>query len=323
MVHGRGQQSASNVTRRLGRPAAGIEPGLPMRVPPARRRSDPGADGDPETSALRIPARDEHPLAATLYGRPEGAPLVVINSATAVPRRYYRRFAQALVERGAAVLSYDYRGTGGSRPESLVGFQARMRDWVLLDMAGVLDWARARRPSRLVMVGHSVGGQLAGLLEDPSGVDAMLTVSSQSGYWALQGGEQKLLVGLHQHLTLPLLSQVFGYMPWARLGAGEDLPKGVALEWARWCRHPRYLLGDRSLPLGRFAGFTAPVLALSIDDDKWGTRDAVDAMMGAYPNVERRHLVPRAHGLPGLGHFGFFRSVARPLWGEIFDWLGV
>jgi len=40
---------------------------------------------------------------------------VLINSATAVPRKVYRGFAGYLAGRGCAVLTYDYRGTGDSR----------------------------------------------------------------------------------------------------------------------------------------------------------------------------------------------------------------
>jgi predicted alpha/beta hydrolase len=269
---------------------------------------------------LAIPARDGYRLAATLF-RPEApsTSLVVIHCATAVPRRFYRHFAGALAAAGYLALSYDYRGIGGSRPERMRGFEARMRDWALLDMAGVVDWVRKEfDPSRLFFVGHSVGGQIAGLLDNSGCVDGMVTVSAQSGYWALQGAEQKLVTALHAHLTLPLLPRLFGYMPWP--GTSEDLPRGVALEWSGWCRDPQYLLGDETLPLDRFDDFRAPVLAYSIADDKWGTARSVDAMMKAYPNLERRHLVPSEAGLKSIGHFGYFRPGSSALWAEAVDW---
>ncbi|MEL6548507.1 MAG: alpha/beta hydrolase, partial [Myxococcota bacterium] len=81
---------------------------------------------------LEVPARDGYPLSATwLTG---GRRVVVINSATAVPRRFYRHFAEHLRDAGYSVLTYDYRGIGGSRPKTLRGFPARMRDWALQDM---------------------------------------------------------------------------------------------------------------------------------------------------------------------------------------------
>lgn len=278
--------------------------------------------GETQASQTTIPAKDHFPLAATVYRKdPASCRVVIISSATAVPRRFYRHYADALAEAGFAAVTYDYRGIGGSRPESLRGFPARTRDWGLLDMAGVVDWVCSRlQPERVYMVGHSVGGQVAGLLDNSKSIDAMITLSAQSGHWRLQGGGQKMAVAFHVHVTFPLLASIFGYAPWSWFGSAEDLPKGVALEWSRWCRHPQYLLGDDTLPLHRYAEFSAPVLAYSIADDKWGTRRAVDAMMSAYPTVERRHVEPGRYGLQSLGHFGYFRPDARNLWAEGISW---
>jgi predicted alpha/beta hydrolase len=284
------------------------------------RRMPPDAS---ENVELTIPARDGYRLAATMF-RPVKARgrLVVINSATAVPRRFYRSFAQRLANAGYTVLTYDYRGIGGSRPKHLRGFPATACDWALLDMAGVVDWvALELAPDRLFFVGHSLGGQVAGLLDNGSRIDGMVTCSAQSGHWRLQGGEQKVVVWLHVHVTLPLLSMVCGYMPFSWLGGGEDLPRAAALQWARWCRDPDYLLGDQTLPLERYASFRAPVLAYSFGDDKWGTARSVDAMMRAYPLVERRHVEPASVGLVSIGHLGYFRPEAALLWDEAVAWL--
>ena len=72
---------------------------------------------NPDTET-RIPARDGYALAATLY-RPTGAArgAVIVSSATAVPRRFYRHFAAELAGAGYTVVTYDYRGIGDSAPE--------------------------------------------------------------------------------------------------------------------------------------------------------------------------------------------------------------
>ncbi|MEW6283651.1 MAG: alpha/beta fold hydrolase, partial [Candidatus Eremiobacterota bacterium] len=132
---------------------------------------------------VRVPATDGYPLAASVYPPPgERSGLVVINSAAAVPRRFYRHFAEALTQAGYLVVTYDYRGIGESRPPSMKGFEARMRDWAEKDMAAVIDWALAEHgPGPLILVGHSFGGQVPGLLPQGERVAAMLTFSSQSG----------------------------------------------------------------------------------------------------------------------------------------------
>jgi len=168
---------------------------------------------EPQVSTIR--ARDGYPLSGTLY-RSDGDPrrVVVINAAIAVPQRFYRHFAAGLSEAGYTALTWDYRGVGASRPKKLRGFKATARDWVFSDMAGVVDWLVAElSPERIFFVGHSLGGQVAGLLDNASSIDGMVTMSAQSGHWRLQGGEQKIVVLFHTWVSLPLLSRLFGYMP--------------------------------------------------------------------------------------------------------------
>ena len=107
---------------------------------------------------LMVSAKDGVELAATLFepGIADGGEtsLVVIGGATAVKRSYYARFAAYLAELGHPVLTFDYRGIGGSRRGSLIGSKVRMRDWCTLDVPGVLDWTHRAFPRRPI---HWVG----------------------------------------------------------------------------------------------------------------------------------------------------------------------
>ena len=290
---------------------ATVNPATAMPTPPAVATED-----------HILVATDGYRLAATVY-RPTGdsSAVALVNSATAVPRQFYRHFATALAESGFTVITYDYRGIGGSKPSSLRGFDATMSDWVFRDMASALAFANEQWLPRLVVVGHSFGGQTPGLLEHSRSIDAMLTLSAQSGHWRVQGPPQRRPVWLHTHVTLPTMARVFGYMPWSWLGSAEDLPKGVAVEWSKWCRNRYYLLDDPNLPVERYQAFRAPVRAYSIEDDHWGSAVSVDEMMSAYPNTDRRHIDPAAYGLEKLGHFGYFRPPSRTLWARDIDWL--
>ena len=269
-----------------------------------------------------VVAADGYKLSASHFEAVDSETVVLVNSATAVPRRFYQRFAAHMQRQEWQVVTYDYRGIGDSAPASLRGFDARMRDWALLDMTAMVDWiARELAPRRLFAIGHSFGGQALGMIENADQVNAMVGVSAQSGYWGAQGGSEPARVRLLVTAVIPLLARVVGYFPWSWFANGADLPKGVALEWARWCRDPDYLLGDRSLPLERYGEFKAPVLAYSIEDDNWGTRRAVDDMMRAYPNVTRRHIAPADYGVPRLQHMGFFRAGSEGIWDEVIEWL--
>ncbi len=267
-----------------------------------------------------IAATDGFELAASIYG--SGDDVVIVNSATAVPQRFYGPFAEFLASEGCTVITYDYRGIGGSRPSSLRGFACQTSDWGLRDMQGVLNWVIDELdPQTLFAVGHSAGGQQAGMLLGANRITAMATMSAQSGYWRLQGQGEVLKVLLSVGVAIPVGARLFGYFPWSKLGSAEDLPKGAALQWSRWCRDPKYILGDDTLPLDRYGDFTSPILAYSIDDDGWGTARSVKAMMSAYPNVEFEHLVPAKYGLSSLGHFGYFRPTSQPLWERTLGWL--
>jgi predicted alpha/beta hydrolase len=263
-----------------------------------------------------------HALAVSTFEDPGADTVVLVSAATGVPRQFYKNFAAYLRDHGWTAVTYDYRGIGDSAPPSLRGFRARMRDWALIDMPAVIDWLYARyQPRRLFVIGHSFGGQGIGLIERPGRITAMVGVSAQSGYWGVQGGAEKYRARLAVTVMIPVLTRLFGYFPWSMFAAGEDLPGGVALEWASWCRNRDYLLGDDTLPLERYEKFDAPILAYSIDDDDWGTARAVDDMMRAYRNVTRRHLVPADYGLSRVGHMGFFRRGSEAVWDEAIAWL--
>jgi predicted alpha/beta hydrolase len=252
--------------------------------------------------------------------------VVLMNSATAVPRRIYRGFAGYLAERGFAVLSYDYRGTGGSRPPSLRGFEARMRDWAALDVAGAVDHVRGVWPALpLFVVGHSFGGQAVGLVPNNSEIARALLVAAQSGYWRhYLTALERWRVWTMFRLVVPPVARALGYAP-GRLGTGEDLPRGVFFEWRDWCMQPNFFFDDPTLAAAaNFARYRGRLRAIGVDDDPWATRQAIDALVAHFTatEVERRQVDPRALGVAKIGHFGFFKREHRDtLWREAADWL--
>jgi predicted alpha/beta hydrolase len=237
----------------------------------------PGLD-DVFADDITVPAADGYPLAATLF-LPRGAKrhAVLINSATAVPRKLYRGFAGYLARRGCAVLTYDYRGTGESRqkamagynqPKSLVGFKASMSDWAAQDVTSAVSWMRARyKALPFAYVGHSFGGQALGLLPNNAEISRALLIAAQAGYWKLMASPERFRVYAMLNFVGAPLTRALGYMPgWA--GLGEDLPKDVFLQWVDWVMNPRYLLGDPTLTaLQNFPKYKGALRALCLSDD--------------------------------------------------------
>jgi predicted alpha/beta hydrolase len=275
-----------------------------------------GAVG-PEPSTLAIPATDGYPLAATHFpARGAARGWVLIGGATGVPRRYYRQFASHVASRGHDVVTFDYRGIAGSRPSRLRGFAATASAWGDQDLAGALAWTSRRAGGQVGYVAHSIGGQLLGLAPNNDVVSRAYFVGVQSGDFRLwPRGLRRVRVAASWYV-LPVVSALFGYLP-GRLGTGEDLPAGVAREWARWGRTPGYLLGADPSRRAGFERVRAPIRAVAVSDDDFAPEAAVHAMLAAYTNARVRveTLHPADAGAHALGHFGFFRERFREtLW---------
>lgn len=267
-------------------------------------------------NALRITAADGYGLVGHVMGASHRGPVLVINGATGVRQWYYARFAAWAAGQGATVLTWDYRGIGESRPHRLRGFPGTMRDWGHHDLEGVLRFASAEWSGRpLVTIGHSVGGQILGQPASNGLISRAVTIGSQFGSWQLWPAPRKWAFAALWHGLMPGLTHTLGYFP-GSLGIGADLPKEVALEWARWCRSRDFFLAHGVARDG-YARLKIPILSFSFADDTYAPKAAVDALHSLYVNakVERLHLAPRDVGAKELGHFGFFKEGFREtLW---------
>jgi predicted alpha/beta hydrolase len=284
---------------------------------------------------ITFPAADGYSLGATLF-LPRGAKrhAVLINSATAVPRKIYKGFAGYLARRGYAVLTYDYRGTGDSRLRSLVGynqfkplagFNATMADWAALDATAAVAWMRERyKTLPLNYIGHSFGGQALGLLANNTEVSRALLIAAQAGYWKLMATPERYRVyALLNFIGIPL-TRTLGYAPgWS--GIGEDLPKGVFEQWTRWVMSPRYLFDDPTLKtLPNFTAYKGALRSLCLSDDPWATRPACELLCSGFTSAKPEILTitPADAGATAIGHLGFFRPEHRDtLWRGAAEWM--
>ncbi|WP_405855940.1 alpha/beta fold hydrolase [Streptomyces sp. NBC_00090] len=84
-----------------------------------------------------------------------GTAVVVAHGFTgAADRPAVRRAARAFAERGAAVVTFSFRGHGGSGGRSTVG------DREVLDLSAAVRWARELGHARVATVGFSMGGSV-------------------------------------------------------------------------------------------------------------------------------------------------------------------
>lgn len=273
---------------------------------------------------LRIEAADGYGLGASLYRGGNGH-CVIVNSALGVRRRFYGAFAGFLAGRGFSVITYDYRGIGDSAPPSLRRFDAGLYDWGERDFDAVLRFAADRLGSDAVsVVGHSVGGQIVGLADSADRVCALVAVASQSGYWKHWHGGGRAMMFALWHVLVPVSARLFGRLPGWMTG-GVDVPRRVAVEWARAGRQPGYIRGRHRRASDRnFSRMRGDVLAFSITDDPYAPRPAVEALMEWYGADRRdlRVLSPADAGVRSIGHFGWFREgCGRRAWEDVARWL--
>src|SRR5262245_43199912 len=143
----------------------------------------------PTTSETIVRAADGTPLATHTFGDAASARAgVLIVPAMGVDQRYYAAFASWLADQGYFAVTFDYRGVGRSRPpefrRSLRGFRGDVVTWATQDVPAMVDYVAAQTGGRpLLWVGHSLGGQILGLVPNRARVRAMVTVACGSGYW--------------------------------------------------------------------------------------------------------------------------------------------
>ncbi len=270
-------------------------------------------------------ADDGRHLAASWFEPPAGPAraVAVISSAAGVPRGYYRGFADWMAARGYAVLSYDYRGIGGSRRGALRQEAATMRDWAVLDMSAALAAAEARRATQglpLLLVGHSFGGNAISFARGVERADALLTVASQVGEPRLYPGHHRWVAEFFFRAWLPACVAVAGHLPgWALGPGGQPMPAGVARQWASWGVRRGWAFADRTMqPHRSAAALVVPVHLWNVSDDlRYAPPAAVDALAAQFRNaaVQRHSVSPADVGVARLGHFGAFRREPGPrLW---------
>jgi predicted alpha/beta hydrolase len=272
----------------------------------------------------QVVAADGRAIAARFFapaGAPRGAVLVV--PAMGTPQDYYRAFADWLAGQGFLAATFDYRGTGRSRPQenrtSLRGFKADILDWARLDCAAMIDALAAEgRGAPLTWIGHSLGGQILALVPNNARVAKAVTIATGSGYWRETVPSLRPKAWWLFYVVVPLALALWGYFPGRALRKIGDLPEGAMAQWRRWCLNRDYAFGaeDDAVRAG-YGAVRTPIVSLSFADDEMMSLRNTEALHACYSGAPRRmtRIAPREIGAARIGHFGFFRPAFEPtLW---------
>lgn len=270
---------------------------------------------------IKIQTKDGYELSATLR-EPIEKPIgfIQINSGTGIPQKFYRHFANYLTKKGYVTVTFDYRGIGKSKPKTLKGFKATNFQWGEFDMTAVLDWGIKNYPNlEKTIVGHSMGGQLIGTMKNADKIDKTFLIASGTGFWKdMPKSSLKMLMPFLWYIYIPFTTTFCGYGGAKKIKQGENLPKGVALQWRNWCISKNYWDSDLNKGVNKnsFQKLTGELKSISFLDDKIISEKANNKLLQYYKNVsvEKSIISPNEVGLNSIGHFGFFSSKSEKLW---------
>lgn len=282
----------------------------------------------PEQSEIRtedfsVTCEDGVELHGVLLQPPAPRAVVQLNCATAAKKEFYLPFLHYLAENGFLCCLWDYRGSGDSAPPSLRGCDYSFRDYGLKDMPVIKAFLRRRFPELpIIMFGHSVGGQLVGMIDDLEGVKGLVGYAVSTGYAPYMPLGYRLQSHFFFYMYTPVSILLTGYLAAKRFGIMEDLPKNVVREWRAWCGRKQYFFDpkfmERSVPRGHYDDMPFPVHIFWSADDPISNARSVPAFWG---NVKSSHPItftqidPKAMKTGTIGHFGFFKKRMREqLW---------
>jgi predicted alpha/beta hydrolase len=283
---------------------------------------------------VRFPALDGYDLGGTLIVHPDKRDLKIaalISCGGGILAARYTRFARYLAANGVAVLTYDYRGIGLSRPAKLRGFRAVAEDWSEHDCGGAIAYLKSTFPGiEIVAISHSIGALITGGAANIGEVKRFIFICPHTGYYRDYLPKYRVPMAMLWHGVMPLVTRVLGYFPAKFLGLGEDIPAGVALQWA--ARRTPDLQPEATAidarrartMIARYPSVAGTVLAIGIADDAFATTAGIRRLLLVFPGLlaELRMFSPRECGMNAIGHFGYFRRSAEDaMWPAALDFL--
>ena len=261
---------------------------------------------------ITIPARDGYPLAATVFAPAAPQAVVLINSATAVPRKIYRGFAdlsgRTRLCRPHLRLSRHRRLAAGFA-ERIPGADARLGD------AG----CGRRRRLRAAHAGRTCRSPLSGIRSaGRRSASSRTTPKSRAPAGRVAGRRMAAdsIAGKLPRLSDDECARAAGRAG-DRLCAGQDRARrrpaeDVFLEWADWVAS-RAISSTirRSASCENFPHYRGPLRAIGINDDPWATPAAIDLLVSGFTKRQVERL--RLHRATSAQRRSAFRILpARP-----------
>lgn len=268
-----------------------------------------------------ISCKDGYQLAAQFYPvlNSDKPYPILICPATGITKNFYHAFAQWLNQQGYPVLSFDFRGIGESLHGALKDSTASINDWGIYDIPAAIEaLLNHTQAEKVIIVGHSAGGQLLGIASNYHKVAKVLAIAGSTGHVKGLKGKTKVLAPLMFNVIFPVSSFVKGYGATQFIGMGENLPKNVAKQWAEFCSKPGYVMNaiGKTIFEDYHQQIQCPITSFWATDDEIATHSNVKDLLRLYPNAQTKliELNPQQLGYKQIGHMLMFKKSHQKIW---------
>ena len=258
---------------------------------------------------FQIDIDKHHAVKCSLYNAISSDKIIIIVSAAGVLQSFYKKLAEFFQKNKISTITFDYTGIGKSLNRNIKNENSSLTNWGNRDLEAVINHTIEIYPNHnLILLGHSIGGQLIGLAPSSYKADKIILVAAQSGYWKFWKGASRIRMWVNWYLLVPALTKVFGYLPSKKLSRMESLPKNVAEEWAKWCKSSDYLFPYFSDGELYFDQIKCSLTSISIDDDFFASKKSVEWLTAKFKtaNIKSLHFIPENFKASKIGHFSLF-----------------
>ncbi|GAB3762324.1 alpha/beta fold hydrolase [Ramlibacter monticola] len=258
------------------------------------------------------------PTASSSSPHAEPPTLLLMVPAMGVAAAFYEPFAARLRAAGIAVRLLDMPGQGSSPLSARRGDDYGYREIVEELLPDAVRAARRELPQgRILLAGHSLGGQLAVLAsaELSPALDGLVLVAAGTAHWRSWPAGRRLQACCAVH-AIATLAALLPWYPGDRVGFGGAQSRRFMRDWRHNARTGQYRLegSARGAEALRSAlrEVRLPVLALSIRNDPIAPEGALLELLAHLPAARVRRVTVSgllAHA-PWKRHFSWARQSA-------------